>query len=228
LSRGVVVAGYWPIALLVVVGAVAVALLVLFATRGGKGREGEETPSVEGGGEAGWPLREGRTVSPEDVKRAQEELRVLEIEREVLSQAIRRLYEAQAEGKISEDERDRLVARYRERMTEVKETIARSGSVVALHELEEMRGDLVKLFTDRFDDLNRKIEELRTQLEVKPVEEPVPSPAPPPPTPQGEEERERRRRPSAPRRTEAEERVEKIREEVEKVLEKLGQIEAGA
>jgi len=225
--RGVVVnPADWPY-VLAGFGAVLMALVVLFATRGRKKGE-KEAPKAEV--EERWSLRGERSVTPEDVKKAQEEIRLLDLEREVLSYAIRRLYEAQAEGKISEEERDLLAGRYKERMTEVKEIISRSGSVVALHELEGMQDDLVKLFTDRFDDLNKKIEELRVQLEIKPlIEKPVPSPPPIPSAPPEEKEERAKRRPTpAPRKTEAEERIEKIREEVEKVLQRLGQIETEA
>lgn len=217
---------YWPY-VLVGMAAVSVALVVLFATRGKKGKEKKV---LKAEAEENRPLRGERSVTPEDVRKAQEEIRMLDLEREILSYAIRRLYEAQAEGKISEEERDLLASRYRERMMEVKEIISRSGSVVALHELEGMQDDLMKLFTDRLDDLNKKIEELRTQLEIKPlIEKPVPSPPTTPPAPPEEKEKKaKRKRPQAPRKTEAEERIEKIREEVEKVLQKLGQIETEA
>jgi len=91
-----------------------------------------------------------------------------------------------------------------------------------------MQEDLVKMFSDRFDDVNKKIGELRTHLEVKPlVEVPVPPKAPPMVAPPPKErKRLRRRRP--PRKTEAEKRVEEIRAEVEKVLERLEQIEVEA
>ncbi|MEM2102620.1 MAG: hypothetical protein QXM22_03805, partial [Candidatus Bathyarchaeia archaeon] len=47
------------------------------------------------------PLKTERTISPDEAEEAREKLRMLELEREVLSDAIRRLYEAQAEGKIT-------------------------------------------------------------------------------------------------------------------------------
>ena len=49
-----------------------------------------------------------RSVTRERVKEASEKLRILNLEREILSYAIRRLYEAHAEGRITEEERDRL------------------------------------------------------------------------------------------------------------------------
>jgi len=211
-------------------GAVLLALLMLYAMRAGKGKKKKEplevpfeVPEVQ----ERWPPKTERSVTSTDAKRAQDELRTLDIEREILSHAIRRLYEAQAEGKISEEERDRLAQGYKNKMLEVKDMISKSESVVALHELETMHEDLIKLFNERFDEINDKIANLRSSLELKPVEEvPVPSPAPSSAPP--EKEKRRERKPPVPRKTEAEKRIEEIRAEVEKVLERLGQIEVEA
>jgi hypothetical protein len=215
-----------------IVGALSTALVFLYVTRAGKKKK-KERLEAKFEAEEKWPLKAERSVTPIEVEKAQNELRVLDLEREILSYAIRRLYEAEAEGKISEEERERLARKYKERMAEIKDMIARSESLVALHELESMQVDLVKLFSERFDDLNRKIEELRMRLQIKSVREaPIPSPVPvtisPAAAPVGEERKKRRLPPPVPRKSEAEERIEKIREEVEKVLERLGQIEAEA
>jgi len=223
----------------VVAGAVAIVLVLLYATRTERKRkkkvEPSETPSTIEGARESWlsrALKTDRTITVEDAKKAKNELRTLDLEREVLSYAIRRLYEAQAEGKISEEERNRLTQWYKSRMMEVRDTIARSESVVALHELETMQEDLVKLFSERFDELTKKVEEMRTQLQLKTVEEEAMVPTAPVPAPEVESEAEKEKKkvrkkpaPTPARKTEAEKRIEEIKAEVEKVLERLGQIE---
>ncbi|MGB9676892.1 MAG: hypothetical protein ACPL0C_06880, partial [Candidatus Bathyarchaeales archaeon] len=74
------------------------------------------------------PFKIVKSVSPEEAARAKEELRILDLEREILSDAIRRLYEAHAEGKITEEERERLAQTYKTRMMSVKEAIAKDES----------------------------------------------------------------------------------------------------
>jgi hypothetical protein len=207
--------------------AVLVVILSLFAMRGGRKKKEEplDIPEVR----ESLPPKVRRSVTSDDAKKAQDELRTLDVEREILSFAIRRLYEAQAEGKISEGERERLALEYKEKMLRIKDVISRSESIVALHELETMEDDLFKLFNDRFDEINRKIGDLRTTLEIKPVKEvsaPAQSPAPPL-APIGVEKRSVRK-PAAPKKTEAEKRIEEIKAEVEKILERLGQIEVEA
>jgi tetrahydromethanopterin S-methyltransferase subunit G len=180
------------------------------------------------------PFKVVRTVSDEAATKAKEELRVLNLEREILSDALRKLYEAHATGKITEEERDRLAQTYKERMMTVKEAIAKDESIVALHELEAMQEDLIKLFNERFDEISTKIEELRTKIEAKTIKEvtiPEAKPSKKPESKEKPEEKAKRKRkpPSKPTpMSEAEKRIEEIRAEVEKVLERLGQMEIEA
>jgi hypothetical protein len=216
--------GDWPWPHLIIsVAAVLTSLFLFLAMRA----RGKKEPSVKLEVEEKWPLKTERTVAPEEAKRAQEQLRTLDIEREALSEALRQFYEAQAEGKITEEERERLAHRYKERMMKIRDTISQSESVVALRELETMQDDLVKMFSERFDEVNTKIGDLRTHLKVKPlVETPVPPKAATVVAPLKERRRVRKRPP--PKKTAAEKRIEEIRAEVEKVLERLGQIEVEA
>ncbi|MFB0567909.1 MAG: hypothetical protein ACETVM_04945 [Candidatus Bathyarchaeia archaeon] len=211
---------------LVAGGATAVAFFVLYAMRSRKKPVEESLERVVETRESWLPLKPQRTVTREESKKAKKELKMLELEREILSYAIRRLYEAQAEGKISEEERESLAHSYKTRMMKVRDSISKSESVVALQELEAMQEDLIKLFSERFDELGERVEELRTRLEVEPVKEvPIPALTPRAPAPSVNEKRKVRKRPGAPRKTEAEKRIEEIRAEVEKVLERLEQIE---
>jgi len=226
----------WLLYTLLAAGAVATAIVVLYATRIRKTEKKTIVEAPISPAEA-WAKRfsitPDRTVTSEEAKEAKERLKTLDLEREVLSFAIRRLYEAQAEGKITEEERERIAQRYKSRMMKVRDSISKSESVVALHELESMQEDLIKLFSERFDDLGKKVEELRTRLEIKASEEaPTPTAVSPPPSepkaPEKEKEKKKaRKKPAsaAAPRTEAEKRIEEIRAEVEKVLERLGQIE---
>jgi hypothetical protein len=181
----------------------------------------------------GLPFKVTKSVQSNDASDAKDELRILDLEREILSDAIRRLYEAHAEGKISEQERERLASSYKSRMMAVKESMAKDETIVALHELEGMQEDLMKLFSERFGDLSSKVEELRAKIDVQRVKE-IPVKMPETQMPEdleeaGEEEAKPKRKKKAPMKpspkSEAEKRIEEIRNEVEKVLDKLGQME---
>jgi len=195
------------------------------------------------------PFKLSKSIPSSSAVNAKDELRMLDLEREILGDAIRRLYEAQAEGKITEAERDKLAASYKQRMNTIKESITKDEGIIALHELESMQEDLMKLFSERFGELTSKVEELRGRIDVKPIREIQVKPIPTQPimmddAEEEETEEETRevgekkptvatspRKPRKPaedkpsQKTEAEKRIETIRSEVEKVLDKLGQME---
>jgi predicted transcriptional regulator len=190
------------------------------------------------------PFRVSKSVQTSMASNAKDELRMLDLEREILGDAIRRLYEAQAEGKITEGEREKLAASYKQRMNTIKESITKDESIIALHELEGMQEDLMKLFSERFGELTSKVEELRTRIDVKPIREIPVKPIVARPiqmeedeeeeaeetaeAPTSEEKPKKKRKPPEEKptqKTEAERRIESIRSEVEKVLDKLGQME---
>jgi len=213
-------------------------VIVVYAMRMRRKKPGEATvqPTMEREFR-GLPFKVTKSVQSTDASHAKDELRILDLEREILSDAIRRLYEAHAEGKISEQERERLASSYKSRMMAVKDSMAKDETIVALHELEAMQEDLMKLFSERFGDLASKVEELRSKIDVTSVKE-IPVQMPKPQMPEepesaGEEEEEeeeekpkKKKTPAKPSlKTEAEKRIEEIRTEVEKVLDKLGQME---
>jgi MFS superfamily sulfate permease-like transporter len=220
---------------IIIVGVIIACSIVIYAMRK-RGKKEEKIPEREElqKGTEGYPFKVVKSVPKEDASHAKEELRILDLEREILSDAIRRLYEAHAEGKITEEERERLAQTYKSRMMTVKDAISRDESVVALHELETMQEDLMKLFSERFDELSSKIEELRSKAEIKPIKEITIAPrklateaSSSEEKTEAEEKTKKKRKPAAKAspRTEAERRIEEIRAEVEKVLDKLGQME---
>lgn len=221
----------------IVVGVIIALIIVIYAFKKHEKRKQEKPVKEEKSSMElkTLPFKIMKSVSPVEAMQAKEELRILELEREILSDAIRRLYEAQAEGKITEEERERLAQTYKSRMMTVKDAIAKDESLVALHELEAMQEDLIKLFSERFDEISTKVEELRTKVEAKPIKEITIAPIKEAlPSPKNEEKTEteekvkRKRKPQASKptpRTEAEKRIEEIRAEVEKVLDRLGQME---
>lgn len=232
---------------------VAIALILLFLLERERRKPlGEETAGpVKSEIRFGPPFPTKRTITTDMFKEARDKLRILELEREILSYAIRRLYEASAEGKITEEERDKLALRYREDLARIKEEMARGESIVALDELERMQEEFVRLFSERFEELTKRIEEVRAisgyataKTEAPTVEERLVEPEGPAeiekkeeraeaPKHPGEEEAlpkvekkvSKPKAPSEPEKSEAERKIEQIVAEVEKVLKRLGQME---
>ena len=208
-----------------------------------------------------FPVR--KTITTDMFEEARDKLRILDLEREIHGYALRRLYEATAEGKITEEERDRLSGKYKQDLARIKEEIARGESVVALNELERMQQDFLSLFSERFDELNKRIEELRTlsgfappepvelagraepaeaielkrpleeellveeeeEAEEEETKEEAPAAAVEKEVPSRRRKASKPKAPAEPEKSEAEKKVEQIVAEVEKVLERRGQME---
>jgi len=217
-----------------VVGAVAI-LIIIYSTKFKKGKEEDILKPTPDDAVGKWRTRVWKSIPSESAKEAGELLRTLGLEREILSDAIRRLYEAHAEGIISEEEREQLAKRYKSRMMKIRDAITEKESIMALHELEIMQEDLSKLFNDRFEELSNKIEVLRSQVSIETEENIslIPDATPqidivqleqPSTSRTGGKRITRKAQPS--RKSKAEERIEKIRSEVDKVLDRLEQMEA--
>ena len=116
---------YWPIAA-VVSGAVLVVLFLLYTTRmKGERKKKEDSAELPLDLKEVPPVRMERVVEEDDAKTAKKDLKTLDLEREILCSAIRRLYEAHSEGKITEEEREGLAHRYKSRMMKIKKQISR-------------------------------------------------------------------------------------------------------
>ena len=240
----------WLYLSIALAGIVVALIIVLFIQREEKKPEKEESVRSERNETLDiWYKPTTRTVTDGTVKEAKDKLRILDLEREILSYAVRRLYEARAEGKITEEERDNLSMKYRDDLRRIKEEISRGESIIALNELERMQEDFVKMFSERFDTLSRRIEDLRSMSGfVAPKVESTIREEIPEETDELEEETKipsrTNARISAPKRkketnkskppsesshahgkTEADRKTEQILAEVEKVLERLGQME---
>ncbi|RLG91777.1 MAG: hypothetical protein DRO36_03475 [Candidatus Hecatellales archaeon] len=177
-------------------------------------------------------LKIEKSFTVEDVNRARSELRVSSVEKEILSESLTRLYEAAAEGRITPEERDRLVAKYREQLSKIDSVLDYNQKLISLYELEEARAELIKMFQEKFYEVNKKIEEIRRKIGLTPKKvaevKLTPTPTPTltqPTTKESKPPPAEKPSPPTPRRSKADEELEKLRQDLQKELEKLEQIE---
>ena len=177
------------------------------------------------------PFSPSKTVREEEVARAKEELKVSNLLREITSYALTRLYEAEAEGKITEEERDQLSKKYKEELSQIEGKLTYNQSIIDLYKLEETQSELIGMFYEKINELNQKIDELRSNIAPKPVEivleekvkEEVSKVAP---TPDKAKAKKPEVKPSV--KSPTEQKIEAIREEVLKLIEKLDKTETEA
>jgi len=178
------------------------------------------------------PVKEERSIPSAEADRAKEDLRILNLEKEIVGFALTRLYEAEAEERITKDDRAKLLDKYKAEMKELESQINRREMIVRLYELEGTQSELVQMFNNRLNEIGREIESIRASLGLLPKEETAKEePKPPKPVPQKPKEEEAEKKTPSKKetsKTEAEQKLEAIQEEVLKVLERLEQIETEA
>jgi len=215
-----------PLELMLSFGAIIVAIvsILLFVKaaggfRGGKKTEGKPPASQTSEVEVKPPI--GR-LSRGDVGKARRRLRILNLKREILSMAIKRLFEAEDESEITREERIRLSKDYEEELKRVNEEIRRAELIVTLHQLEALREDIKRRFDELLGQTQARIDAILRELKLERVEE-----KPKPPT------RKMRRKPREEKPSEeekpaevgVEERLEELRRQVLKELEELERLE---
>src|SRR5713101_824254 len=172
-----------------------------------------------------------KTVTESDIAHARNRLRVANLERDIIGDALTKIYEAEAKGTINEPEKNQMIQPYKNDLKRVDSEINTYKKTVDLYELEAAKEDLFKRFQETFLDIQARIEKIRPSLnlpssaETRPVE-PKPAPAKTESADPTEENAPPKERPPREKaRNKAEEKIETIREEVLKAMERLEQIE---
>jgi len=205
-------------------------LLTLILLFGRKKTEQENTNTVEPIKQEPFPVPDilKKTITSTDVSRSRDRLRLASLERDIIGDALTKIYEAETRGQINDSEKNQLLQRYKTDLKRVDSEIDTHKKTVDLYELESAKEDLLKSFQEKMLEIDLRISQIRptvtTTLETttpKPPEVPKldTSPTPPPANPPKE------RPPKEKPKNKAEERLETIREEVLKAMERLEQIE---
>jgi len=173
-----------------------------------------------------------KTVTESDIQKARNKLRVANLERDIIGDALAKIYEAEEKGTINEPEKNQMIQPYKNDLKRVDGEIDTYKKTVDLYELESAKEDLFKRFQETFLDIQARIEKIRPSLNLPSLLEtnfPEPKPAPaktePSQTTPEEPAPPKEKPPREKARNKAEEKIETIREEVLKAMERLEQIE---
>ena len=173
------------------------------------------------------------------VEIARTQIRTLTLQQEILSMVMKRLFEAEDNGEISKDERERLGKNYEAEMQQVDEQLKKAELIVSLNELEDIRQNIIEQFQQTLSSTQSQIDLIIKELNIQqPEPEPEPEQEPQP--------RPRRTRPRPPpgddkeeepededdeetggrgRRDTVEDRLDKLKQDVLKELEELERLE---
>jgi hypothetical protein len=166
-----------------------------------------------------------RTISLEELEKSKRDLRTITLERDLLSSALQRIYEAETDGRITREEREMIAKRYSEQIREIETKLRDRELLVEVGELEGLRNELVTLFREKIQNIEARLDQARERLQpakLEPMKTEVSRKA----APQVDElERAIERRAPKKEETEGEKRVKELREEVMEALAKLEEID---
>src|SRR6184192_435868 len=206
-----------------------VTLILLFGKK--KPAQGTDDGTVADSKKEAFPIPDilEKTITGNDVSKARDRLRLASLERDIIGEALTKIYEAEAKGQISEPEKNQLLQRYKTDLKRVDGEIDTQKKTVDLYELESAKEDLLKSFHEKMLEIDLKISQIRPRISVT-LEEKTVQTRPlqkteataTTQTTSAVKDRQAKERP----KNKAEERLETIREEVLKAMERLEQIEA--
>ena len=170
------------------------------------------------------PRAVSSTVTNADLDKSRREMRTIMVERDLLSSAMMKLYEAENDGRITREEREMISKRYSEQIKDLQSKLKDVELVVEVGELEGLRNELVTLFEGKISNIEGRLDAARQRLGVAPPEPPKKEAAPPKANRETDLEKVVERR-AKPELSESEKRVKEIRDEVMEALTRLEQID---
>jgi hypothetical protein len=106
-----------------------------------------------------------RTIPKVDLENSKRELRTLLLEKELVSAALTRLYEAEAAKEITKPEREILGAKYVAELKSLDDKITKMDAFIQIGDLETLRNQLLQLVEQKIDSIERRIESTRKLAE---------------------------------------------------------------
>lgn len=163
------------------------------------------------------------TVSSTDLEKSRREMRTIMVERDLLSSAMMKLYEAENEGRITREEREMISKRYSEQIKDLQSKLKDVELIVEVGELEGLRNELMTLFETKITNIEGRLEAAKQRLgpaaPVSPKKEAAPK---------AERETDLEKiveKRAKPEMSESERRMKELRDEVMEELTRLEQID---
>src|SRR5437899_11547293 len=97
--------------------------------------------------------------------RARNRLRIASLERDIIGDALTKIYDAEARDQINETEKNQLLQKYRVDLKRVDGEIDVHKRIVDLHELESAKEDLLKSFYEKLMEIDVRIGQLNPGLD---------------------------------------------------------------
>jgi hypothetical protein len=109
-----------------------------------------------------------RSVTESDASRSREILKVLKLEREIIGTALTTIYESEVQRIITRDERDRLLEKYSSDLKVLESRISEHQRIVDTFDLEAARNELVDSYREKLSEIDKKLADLRSGVTATP------------------------------------------------------------
>jgi hypothetical protein len=169
-------------------------------------------------------------VPAANLEKSRREMRALMVERDLLSSALMKVYEAETDGRISKEEREMIAKKYSDQVKELQSKLKDVELVVEVGELEALREELVTMFQDKIQNLELRLDQARERLDaIAPqLQATVPVPVRKEVAPKIEKPAELERvveKKAKPELSESEKRVRELRNEIMGALTSLERVD---
>ena len=161
-----------------------------------------------------------RTLSPPQVDSARRDPRLLRMEKEYLSSALTRVYEAEVQGRITKDEMQYITQKYRAQLQEVEERLLKAQMVVEVADLEDAKEELLSLVNNKVSQIDARLKVLR----LKVVDEALMAQKAVEPT---REEKKERVEPKKEKPVVMDQKLKKVADDISEAMAKLEQMDTG-
>jgi folate-dependent phosphoribosylglycinamide formyltransferase PurN len=172
------------------------------------------------------------TISASSLDKSKREMRALMLERDLLSSALMKVYEAETDGRITKEEREMIAKKYSDQIKELQSKLKDVELVVEVGELEALREELVSMFQQKIQNLGARLDQARERLGTVAPQAAVPAAVPGAAkkdavakSDKGTELEKVVEKRAKPELSESEKRVKEIRNEVMEALTKLERID---
>jgi hypothetical protein len=171
------------------------------------------------------------SVTDSEGSHSREILKVLKLEREIIGTALTTIYESEIQRIITRDERDRLLDKYSSDLKALESRISEHQRIVDTFDLESAKKELLLSYRTKISEIDKKLADLRSGATVAPSVT-AQSKSDQAATPDGKAQTMSQPDLKAAgtglqdAKARTEKKIEAIREEVLKAMERLEQIES--
>ena len=110
-------------------------------------------------------IDQSRSIPRSELEKSKRELRTLIVEKELVSAALTRLYEAEAAKEITKSERELLGAKYVTELKSLDDKIVKMDAFIQIGDLETLRNQLLQLVEEKIDAIEKRIESTKKLAE---------------------------------------------------------------